>query len=275
MKNYIYDGSFEGLLTALYAVFCSREKPFGIETIENMQESFLYENKIIKTSLQTAQKMSTIIRKRISDEVFMDIFYLFLSEADNSGLMAYDYLSLGFKVGSRIKLYLSDSRVLDVEKICIKVLGECHRMLGLTRFRLLKGNVYYGAIEPDNNITILIAPHFAERMKCQDWIIHDVKRNIAAIYNKTNWAVIPFALESSPMLEEWGRDYEKLWKQYCASISIQSRQNSKLQKRNMPFRYWKHLVEMLPDLNVNSHITKDISSIRTGSGVERYPVPLK
>lgn len=246
MKSFVYDGSFEGLLTALYAVFCSRENPYSIETAENMQESFLYENVMIQTDLKIAQKMCALIRKRICDEAFMDTFYLFLSEADNLGLLAYNYLYLGFKVGGKLKLYLSDNRVLDVEKIRLKVLGESHRMLGLTRFRLLKGNVYYGAIEPDNNITVLIAPHFAERMKCQDWIIHDVKRNIAAIYNKISWTVIPFTLESSPILEEWGRDYETLWKQYYSSISIKNKENPKLQKRNMPFRYWKHLVEMMP-----------------------------
>lgn len=257
MVNYYYDGSFEGLLTVLYEAFKNREKPNIINKEELVQQNFLYENKTVYTDIKKVDVVVSAIRNKISDEAFMNIFYVYLSQLENYEIIIYDYLSLGWRISHKISLYLSDDRVLKVEKICQKVLGERHRMLGLVRFKLLKGQILYSRIEPDYNISVLLAPHFCERLKCENWIIHDAKRDIGVLYNKkinssnslslsgNDWIVIPFYLDSIPEIESCEIDYEALWRQYTTSIAIQSRKNEKLQRKNMPFRYWKNLTEMM------------------------------
>ena len=116
-------------------------------------------------------------------------------------------------------------------------------MLGLIRFQLYKNNIYYAALEPDHNIAELIAPHFADRMADQNWIIHDLKRNLAVVYNQNEWFSTTFTLEHKLKLEVEEQYYQKLWQQYYDSIAISNRLNPKLQKNFMPQRYWKHLVE--------------------------------
>jgi len=124
-----------------------------------------------------------------------------------------------------------------------KVRTEKHRLLGLLRFQLLKGNVYYAAVEPDHNVIELVAPHFSRRMASQNWIIHDLKRDLAAVYNQQEWVSTSFTLKQRMEMEREEEYYQMLWKQYYESIAIPSRINPKLQKRCMPQRYWKHLVE--------------------------------
>jgi len=130
------------------------------------------------------------------------------------------------------------------EQISLKVAGERHRLMGLLRFQLLQKNIYYAAIEPDHNIVELLAPHFAARMSDQNWVIHDVRRDLAAIYNQEEWIATRFTLQQRLELAQEEDYYRELWKQYHQAISIKSRTNPRLQRQCMPQRYWKHLVEM-------------------------------
>jgi probable DNA metabolism protein len=79
-------------------------------------------------------------------------------------------------------------------------------------------------------------------MADQDWIIHDQKRQMAAIYNQQEWKLTPL---NKTELEFAAREqnYQDLWKEFFDSIAIENRKNSRLQRQNMPKRYWKHLIE--------------------------------
>ncbi|MDK2809788.1 MAG: hypothetical protein PWR27_497 [Petroclostridium sp.] len=243
MLNYIYDGSFEGLLTAIYETYYRHEIPENILPEQNLQEQLLYKNVHIVTDIEKADKVYNSIREKISVSALQHVFYVFLSELAGAGTWIYQYLRFGWKVGREVDLYITDDRVLKIHTISRKVAVERHRMLGLIRFRYLEGDTYYAPIEPDYNIVGLVAPHFAKRFAGQNWIIHDVKRNLAAVYNQRGWIITDINVNSELNLEEKEKDYQTLWKQYFKSIAIESRVNPKLQRRCMPVRYWRYLVE--------------------------------
>jgi len=102
---------------------------------------------------------------------------------------------------------------------------------------------FYAKYEPDNNITLLLAPHFADRLADQPWIIHDIRRGIAALYNGQEWILtdtVPAALAAWTDCDDI---FEDIWRTYHQHIAIAERTNSHLQKNLMPMRYWKHLTE--------------------------------
>jgi probable DNA metabolism protein len=241
--NYLYDGSFEGLMTVIYEVMKNKHNPNGIYPVYNYQESMLSSSVFLPSDTSKCDTLCRIVTDRISTEALNNIMYVFLSELENIGLWIYGYINLGLKVGRKVDLYLSDSNVLNIIDTRDKVLGERHRMLGLVRFKLLKGDVYYSSIESVYNIVGLTAPHFAERLGSQNFIIHDIKRNLAVLYNKRNWIITHFEMDTRPILSEEETQYQKLWNQFFKSISIPEKLNPRLQKRNMPQRYWKHLIE--------------------------------
>ena len=244
MICYTYDGSFEGLLTAIYESYYRREKPVEIHSVENLQPSMLYKYIHIATDIDKSQKVYNSIREKISEEALDNIYYVFLADREyERNTIIYNYLKLGWKVGKNIDLYLADDRVLKVVKIRQRVEREVHRLMGFVRFSLVSGNIYYAPIEPDNNILPLIAPHFAARLSDQNWIIHDKARGLAALYNTKNWLIIDAGPGKIPHVDTNEKLYRDLWKEFYNSITIKERYNLSLHKRLLPVRYWVNLTE--------------------------------
>lgn len=243
-KTYIYDGSFEGLLSCIYHAFYSDIKPMDIVSQENFSENFLVEKEFIETDYEKFKKVYNAIEKKISNQALRRIFYVHLSEIKNREISILRYLQIGFKIGKDVDLNLADKDVLNIDRIYKLVSKERHRMTGLIRFKQVKENLLYGEIQPDYNIVSLVAPHFKERLKNENFIIHDTKREIGIVYNKIEW-VLQDIKNSDVKIKDREEIYEELWKMYFTSISIKGKENSKLQRSNMPFRYWKNLVEKL------------------------------
>jgi probable DNA metabolism protein len=251
MICYIYDNSFEGLLTAIYDSFYKIQKPDSIIPMRDFQDNFIYENIIINTDIQKSNKVYASIKCKISDTALENAYNAYLSEIPDISTHIYNYLVFGWKIGKTLDMYLTDSRVIMVHKAVQKVLYENHRLTGLIRFKKIKGNIFYSSIEPDHNVLTLLAPHFSERFMDQKWIIHDLKRNLAAIYDKRKWILQTLYSKTkepfnTSIIKETDMDFENLWKLYFKHISIESKRNIKLQKQHMPSRYWKHLTEKSP-----------------------------
>ncbi len=242
MNIFIYDGSFEGLLTAIYEAFYRRIAPEDIVPQERHKPDLLTTPTFIEACPEKADKVYNSILKKISKETLQYIYYVFISEEENAGRYIFDYLRLGWRLGFDINQHLLDPRVMKIHQISKRVTREKHRMLGLLRFQRI-GELYYAELEPDYNIVGLLAPHFAERMSDQNWMIHDLKREIAALYDRQEWVLIDADKDDIPKPEARETTYEELWKAYYKHISIPERKNPKLQKRCMPVRYWKHLTE--------------------------------
>lgn len=244
MTCFLYDGSFEGLLTAIYDAFYSRERNVRIASTRGLQQSLLEKYISIDTDLEKAEKVYHSIINKISPNALDNVYRVFLAdrEEDNARII-FEYLKFGFKVGAKVDSYLSDDRVLRVHKIRQRVDLEVHRMMGFIRFRLLQGDIYYAPFEPDNDILTLLAPHFSKRFADQNWVIHDIGRNRAALYNKKEWIIVDAHLEKIPEADEREQAYQQLWKHFYKSVTIKERFNPALHKRLLPKRYWRYLVE--------------------------------
>ena len=243
MLRYIYDGTFEGLLTCIYEAYYRHETPTHILCGDELQEDLLDRCVNINTDNNKADKVLNSVRIKISNDALDNVYHAYLSEIDDIGVWIYRYLKLGWKVGTSVDSYLWEDAIIKVHEVCKKVQFESARMLGLIRFRELQGGIYYAPIGPDHNIISLIAPHFAKRLGDQSWMIHDVKRDIAALYNKKEWTIAVIRQKNALLLHGDELEFQRLWKQYFQSIAITGRCNPKLQRRNMPSRYWLYLVE--------------------------------
>lgn len=244
MYSYIYDGSFEGLLTAIYEAYYSHKEPGSIITTKNPQMNLFDTYYTVMTDTEKAGKVYNAVKEKISHKALKDIYYVYLCDAEEDrGMLIHDYLKLGWKYGKKLEQYMCNNHVFRVQSICKRVTFECHRLVGLIRFKRLEEDLYYAQIEPDSNITGILAPHFSKRLADQNWVIHDVKRNTAAMFNKSQWVLSSIDKPLTFMPKDMEELYQDLWKQYFKNISIKSRENPKLQKSFMPVRYWNHLVE--------------------------------
>ncbi|NJD01842.1 MAG: DUF4130 domain-containing protein, partial [Ruminiclostridium sp.] len=137
MLVYVYDGCFEGLLTAIYESYYSGRFPDRMEYGRNMQQNILDDYVHIAADPDKSDKVYKSIRDRISIEALRHVYNVFLSEAADAGTLIYDYLRFGWKVGSSVDLYLTDDRVFKVLDFSRRVEFETLKMLGFVRFKLL------------------------------------------------------------------------------------------------------------------------------------------
>ncbi|MEN6315177.1 MAG: TIGR03915 family putative DNA repair protein [Clostridiaceae bacterium] len=243
MITYMYDGSFEGLLTAVFEAYSRKAEPAFIIPEQGLQQNLLMEYVPIITDTAKSDRVYTSIWRNISEEALKNVYHTYLSNDPDAGTLIYRYLKLGWKMGSRVDLHLADDTVFKVLDINRRLEFEVHRLMGFVRFRQVEGGIYYAALSPDNNVVELLAPHFAERLSDQNWIIHDVKRELAALYNKKTWIMSEFSVADLPSDTEEEAQYVKLWKEFFNTLAIPSRRNPKLQRQLLPRRYWEHLTE--------------------------------
>jgi probable DNA metabolism protein len=240
---YIYDGTWDGFLTAVHHYYYDRQAVANIESSLSYIPNLIDEYREIPVDITKAKTVEQAIFNKISDESLDNIIHCFFSEINGREMWILNYIRLGFKIGSKIDSMLGDQTVLNVLQPARKVKAESHRMLGILRFELLENNIYYARIEPDHNIITFISPHFKERFADQNWVIHDIKRRLAALYNTKRMLISYMDLSNIPNIHAEETKFQSLWKNYFNHIAIKSRINPKLQKQFIPKRYWKNLTE--------------------------------
>jgi len=238
---YVTDGTFEGILTAVFEAYKNKEEPEAITLGSVYQLALGMAVRDIATDMEKSGRVWRGVQSKISEKTLEELYRAYLSEHPQVGLFIYRYIKLGLKLGRKVEGYLQHPDVQAVHDLSRRVANEAHLFLGILRFRKLKNGIFYACYEPDNNITQLIAGHFAGRLSDQAWIIHDRKRDIMALYNGEE---VVFATGLPPFAGEvCDEEYETLWKKYFSAIAIESRKNPKLQRSFMPVKYWKNIIE--------------------------------
>lgn len=172
--DYLYDGTFEGLMTCIYYHY-KKEKATGIYEISEYQQSIVYEAEIVKTDISKAKIVCDSINRQISKEAYIHVYYCYLSNDSKKENLILDFLIFAFKYGRDTMNFYTHEKVLPINEIYKKVAREEHRVLGILRFSDI-GGILFAKYSPDNDISILLADHFADRYKHEKFIIYDEKR---------------------------------------------------------------------------------------------------
>ncbi|MEP3371277.1 MAG: TIGR03915 family putative DNA repair protein [Maribacter dokdonensis] len=249
-KTLIYDGSFNGFLTAVFTGFEQKLTHADIQKNNQLQSGLFAENETIFTNVEKAQRVWNGVQKK-SYTAIKNIYFSFLSEHNNIEALLYHYIQklMGSKYYGSTDF--SDDGVLKINQLAHKVGREKHRMEAFIRFQLTKDNVYFANIEPDFDVIPLISKHFRNRYADQQWIIYDVKRKYGIFYDLHTVEIISLDLtdihsntiEKSSVFTDEEFEYQDLWNNYFKSSTIKSRINTKLHVQHVPKRYWKYLSE--------------------------------
>lgn len=239
--DYLYDGSFDGLLTCIYRSYY-QQPASGIYAAQEYQFSLINPSCEVPTDCRLATRVYDAIEQKISADSLQRVYYCFLANAKHKENLILNYLQTGFRLGPAIDHYHTHPAVHPVLSWARKVSFEVHRFHGLLRFADT-GSFLYATIEPDHNILALLADHFTDRMAGENFIIHDRKRNYALIYNTKEWSLTPFELNQALPASDLEILYQELWTKYFLHIAIETRTNKKLQAQFVPSRYRHNLVE--------------------------------
>lgn len=254
-KNLIYDGSFDGFLSAIFQIF---EQRLTNTTIHNKfweQQGLFAERETIITDEAKANRVWKGLKSRISSKGSYQLYYAFLSEQLGVENLLLDYMQYVFSKTLNANKDYSHPSVLEIAQIAKSVGREKHRMEAFVRFRLTKDQIYFANIEPDFNVLPLIEAHFKRRYADQKWVIYDIKRNYGLFYDLDKVEIIhmdfptnfDFTKTDDEVFATQEFEFQKLWQDYFKSTNIESRKNMKLHTRHIPKRYWKYLSEKQPN----------------------------
>ena len=243
---YVYDGTFEGLLTVLATLRDCRAEPADITAVIPPCADLFHGVREVGTEPELAERLAAEIERRVSPSALATIFRAFLAEAPGGEMLIYRYLELGRQVGRGVDGMLSHDRVAPVRRLARAVGREAHRMKGFVRFREVRGGFYYAGLDPDYYVLPLIARHFADRFRDQNWVIHDLRRGKGIVHDaaRREWVPADIELTARPELAARELDFQGLWQSYFAHTAVKERQNLRLQRSRLPLKHRRHLVEI-------------------------------
>ena len=259
---YTFDGTMDGLLTAVFDAFERHEQPDALLTTGDALPLFCDQMYEVVTDEARAQRVWAGLEKRLSREALRMIAVGWLSEMQELNNPLFQYICKVFLQPAEapsIERNFADPDVLEVTNIARKVLHEQLRMKQFIRFQKAKDGTYLAVVSPDHNVLPLIIDHFADRFRDQPWMIYDTRRHYGYYYEGTGIPVrvtfedesaVPFSLADGRLNEEVmssdDRLFQDLWRTYFKAICIRERINPRKQLSDMPRRYWKYMTEKQP-----------------------------
>ncbi len=251
MQLVVYDGSFTGLLSAVFDVYEYKFRDVSIVTEAQRQDTIFGEAHIVYTDEAKAARVWKGLKQRLPASALTAFYKTYLSEERGMEDMLLQYAQYAFSSSQNIEQDYSHAAVSYITATAKKVHREKHRMEAFVRFQQTADGLYYATVEPDFNVLPLISTHFEKRYADQQWMIYDVKRKYGIYYNLQSVAFVDVSFNTptgketdiAAVLDESEELYQHLWQKYFNSVNIAARKNMKLHIRHMPYRYWKYLTE--------------------------------
>lgn len=252
--DYLYDGTYTGLLCCVYAHYYV-EKATGIYREGEYQISLFGQVYCVKTEEDKARKVYEAIRNKLGDFTLRRSYLAYLSNFPDKEMRLLRYLVFGFRQGMGFNNFHAHPDVFGVQEMEKRIYNERHRFHGILRFSVIQGGrsgdeavgtreVLYASLTPDNDILELLADHFLERYQAEPFIIHDLKREKAIFAAGGQWYIAPLSKDVTVQLAQGEEFYRALWKHYFEAIAIKERTNPRCQRNFLPKKYWNHLTEM-------------------------------
>ncbi len=243
---YVYDGSFEGLLCCVFESFSAREVPAEISAGAPEQLSF-YDLKEIETDSEKARRVAVSIPKKISAEAFDFIKKAYLSCLEQKEILILKFICKGYRYGGVILDMLADDTVNALFSAVRAINNEAHLLLGFTRFSDC-GNALTAVISPKNTVLPLMAGHFTDRFRNENFLIYDNVHRMALMYYNRDAQILEDVDFELPEASESEIYYRNLWQVFYNTIAIKERYNPKCRMTHCPQRYWENMTELAGEI---------------------------
>lgn len=251
MTPYIFDGTFYGLLTAIFESYERKQKSVKLCTPETFSGDMFHEPVSIVTSEEKALRVWKGLNKKINTEHRLHFYTSWYADDNKTWQLLFDYALYIFDHPAGFDQNYGHALVSDLSLIAKKVSRERHRMKAFIRFQKGANQLFHAIVKPDYNVLPLIAGHFERRYADQPWVIYDEQRHYGLYYDLQQVQEVTFenagagalALQEDVTLDAGEERYATLWKDYFNSTNIRERKNMKLHIQHVPKRYWRYLTE--------------------------------
>ena len=239
--TYLYDGSFDGLLSCVFESYARHELPEAILAPEEMQ-TMLFESRRIRTDYEKSDRVLRGITQKVCPEAAELIRMAHLSCIDGRDRAILLFVRLAMSTGPSVMNRLTDARVNALNKGVLYLEREAHHYMGFVRFTEIEG-VLVSVIQPKNSVLPLLDPHFSDRFNAERFIIYDSTHRAALMRVPPVSRIVPLAEFRVPVASPRELHLQALWKRFHETIAIEGRVNPALQRSMLPLRHRPFMTE--------------------------------
>ena len=248
---YLYDGTLEGLLSAVFFAYERHEDPDEVVSELRYQPRFIQEAVAVATDFDRAQRVRRGIECAAGRNAFVAVLRASACDDYEVGTVVYRFVRhvMERPEAERRNPVLEDIAnpvVGDLVQLSGRVVNECERMRQFVRFSQLENGVWFARCNPSASVVPLIMGHFTARLNDQPFIIYDENHHLAGVYDGRKWQLISGDAVSVPPSTEHDAQMQEAWKRFYDTLSVDARYNPELRRHFMPVRLWKNLPELKP-----------------------------
>lgn len=238
---YVYDGTYEGLLTCVFESFARKEIPRDVQTDGQTQLSLspLYR---ISTDDIKARRVASSLPGKLGLQVTEFFQLAFLTCLTGKEIFMLRFIHMAFRYGPSVLDMLADDTVHILTKAIHHMTEESHLLKGFIRFSDYH-SFLVTVIHPKNFVLPLLQPHFCDRFSRESFLIFDENHNAALFHRPGQSKIIPLTELMLQAPDEEEQKYRTLWQAYYETIAIKARYNPKCRMSHMPKRYWDFMTE--------------------------------
>lgn len=253
MVIYRFDGSFDGLLTAVFDSYLRKEEP-DMLCVGDAQLPLFYDTlHEVVTDTRKAARVWRKLREKLSRSAATAFATAFLTDNEEFPSLALRFARRAVVSEASIEQDFSDAAVLAVLKESRRVNWEAHRLPQFVRFQKAVDGTYFAMVEPIFDVLPMVISHFRDRFSDQKFIIYDRAHDYGFHFDGEELRRITLTSDGQHMVtgklapELLDADeslYQQLWRAYVKYTAIAERSNPRKQRQDMPVRFWKYLTEM-------------------------------
>lgn len=225
MNIFLYDHTFEGLLTSVFEGYSRRTFPDALLQ-EGEPLPLFYDGLFtVVTDEEKAGRVWRGLQKKLSSTALACLAQCWLAEEPETPMLLFRYIRKAIDAPRSIETNFADLDVLEFSRMWKRVDWERIRLLQFVRFQKAADGTFFAAVEPEKNALPLVTEHFKDRFSDQRWLIYDIKRAYGYYYDLKEVRQVTFGEDSreghlvTGMLDESLMDkderlFQSLWKTY-------------------------------------------------------------
>lgn len=274
---YVYDGSLEGMLSAIFAAYANHEDPDDIVAAGQVQPRLGQRIASIQTDMGHAERVARTLRDRCGWKAYCAVRDAALFEGEGAATAAYRFVRYALdlhkrrdcahcrkrascagaqgsgpcpRLAGRAISDITHPAVQPLHRIQRSVFAECEHVRQFARFEHLRGqgaDVWFARCNPKAAVVPLVMDHFVDRFSIQPFILYDEAHGIAGIYEGKRWHLVRtegLGELALPGHAEEERLMQTAWRRFYQAVAVESRYNPELRQHFMPKRFWRNLTEM-------------------------------
>lgn len=252
MTVYRCEDSLESVFTAIYLAY--EEKRNHEETFLSLSDEpvLFAEDVYVVSDREKVIKVTRSLYRIFGEEDYMSLCLALSSEDTEKAQAVYRTIVDGLSAKRRAgHLFdnLANTEVHRAFSLARAAGREMDHLRGFVRFRELENGVLYAKICPKHNAVTFLMPHFADRLPQENFMIYDEKRGVFGIHLAgKQWYLFYSGETEAPFNVKISKEeqvYQELFRYFCRKISVEERENLKLQMNMLPLRFRSNMTEFL------------------------------